>query len=376
MAEDTPTLPAGNVSYLRSQTGRQAPPEPPPISKVKVRSLSEILGTQASPRTWFFEEILPAGAFLIVGRPKVGKSWLLLQLALCAAGAGQFLGFEALNAFGVLYIAAEDDDARVQSRFRTYRISDVPERLHMILRDELDALAVQYAQSMRFAEWLDFYLAAHPEISVVIIDTESTVRAIWDGDRQVSEQSITRKDYSEVREFDHIALRRRAFIGLVNHTGKRKSSHWTDIHELINRTNTAMAGASGSIVLADPPGHDPTDTENRVRVLGIRGRDITNEYLLAVKQDDFAVFQNLGPYVDHRKTEAEEEILEALEEMREEDPEAWHTSGDVAAWLGKNAGSVKRTISRMMKKGARAWKHYTVETRKKVGIRLLAKETR
>lgn len=376
MPDDLPEIPPPEA-YEEPRRTRQQPapkkdaPKGRDVATVRLRSLSAVLGEEKEGRPWFFESILPAGAFLIVGRPKVGKSWLLFQLALAAADCGTFLNYAALDAFGVLYVAAEDDEVRIQSRFQKMGVQRIPANFQMILRDDLDTLSAEFSGQYRFAEWLDLYLAANPKLQVVILDTESTIRAVWDADRKLNEVSATRKDYTEVREFDHIAIRRQAFIGLVNHTGKRKGNTWVDIHELINRTNTAMAGASGSIVLADPQGQNPNDDSAKTRVLGIRGRDIKGEILLAVEQDERALFQNLGPYAEHQQTQAEDEVLQALEELCDGDTETWHTAADIAGFMGKRAGTVQRAISRMMKAGRKQWRHYRVETKKKAGARLI-----
>lgn len=351
--------------------------ERPVIGATSTVTLSAIQLGEDVGRDWFLDSIMPEGCFLIVGRPKVGKSWLLLQLAVTVACAGTFLGYGATGQFSVLYIAAEDDAGRIKSRLQRFKV-DAPPGVNLMLRAGLAADAKLYAEHYSFSEYLDDYLSKNAGIRVVIIDTESTVRSEWDKGRSVGdlESTITRKDYAEVREFDELAHRRHVFIGLVNHTAKRRSSFWIDIHELINRTNTAAAGASGSWVLADPPGADQLEENpDGCKVLGIRGRDISKDLLLAVRQDDFAVFQNLGPYNEHRQTEAEKEVLECLEEMHKEAPEAWQTAEDIASELGKKPAAVRRAISRMKKAGKHSWKVYHVETKKKMGVRLINRAT-
>jgi hypothetical protein len=365
----------GSIFHIAKQHGwkkvEETPPDPEqPAAFADVTELGALMQATTEPREWFFEEILPAGAFLIVGRPKVGKSWLLLQLAISAASCGDFLGFPALGRFGVLYISSEDDVARIQSRFNRFNVTP-PAGLRVMVRDDLLKRAAEFAQKMTFAQWLDEYLTRYPDVKFVFIDTESTCRHIWDGENGGSrERSITRKDYAEVREFDSIALKHRAFIGLVNHTAKRRNGMWFDIHELINRTNTALAGASGSIVMADPPGHDPMDTESRVRVLGIRGRDISGDHLLAIEQTKFGSFDSRGNWSNYAQTDAEAQICAALVEINEQAPEQWMTAKEVGAWISKSAGTVQRTISRMVSAGRTNYANYRIETKKGKGVKL------
>lgn len=344
------------------------------ICDIETPTLAGISAKEQPKRPWFFDSIIPAGAFLITGRSKVGKSWFLMQLVLCAARGQSFLGFESLGKVDCLYVASEDDEARIKSRVAAFGVDEFPSNVHIITRERLQALAKDYGKHLTLAEFLRVYLRARPHIKIVILDTESTIRAAWGNETKSIEhqKSITRKDYAEVSEMDSIAIDLGIFIGLVNHTSKRKAMQWLDIHETINRTNTAMAGASGSFVLSDPPDKDPNDTESRTRVLGIRGRDITEEFLFMLEQGQgIPSFKNLGAYILVQQTMAEREILDTLKELDEEEKNQWHTARDIADALGKPSGAVQRAITRMMKKGPVTIEGRKVETRKKLGIRIV-----
>jgi hypothetical protein len=242
-------------------------------------SLSELAAKPVAVKVPLVKDLLFPGAWLLVGRPKIGKSWLILQMALAIAEAGAFLGFEC-QAPGpeVLCIFGEDDDARIQSRLVALGVSRAPVNSHVINQQNLFALAKRYAETVTFTQFLNSWLAKHPRVRLVVIDTETTVRQVWAGERgQDTGPRVTETDYKQTRTFDELALRRQIVIVLVNHASKRKGSDWIDPHELINRANTALAGASGSIVLADPPDADPFDTKSRTRVLAIRGRDVKDD---------------------------------------------------------------------------------------------------
>lgn len=100
-AECSPPLPDAEVAAILKQAagwdGDEPAPEPIQFDAISVPSLADVSATSVPPRTWFFEQIVPAGAFLIVGRPKIGKSWLLLQLALATARRQSFLGYQNLD---------------------------------------------------------------------------------------------------------------------------------------------------------------------------------------------------------------------------------------------------------------------------------------
>jgi hypothetical protein len=67
---------------------------------------------------WVVEGIVSEGYGLLAGPPKVGKSWLVLALALAGASGGTFLSIPVRKR-PVLYLALEDGDRRMQDRCRT-----------------------------------------------------------------------------------------------------------------------------------------------------------------------------------------------------------------------------------------------------------------
>lgn len=333
------------------------------IDALRFATLESIHRSEPTAKQPILRDLLYPGAWLVVGRPKIGKSWLLLQLALAVSEGGSFLGYRAENLVEVLYVAGEDDDARIHDRLKALGVARAPANCHVINQQNLFALAKRFAKHIPFAEFLDRWLAAHPTVRLVIIDTETTVRQVWDGERgEPDGRRVTETDYRQTRTFDEIGLRRQIAICLVNHASKRKNNVLTDVHELINRSNTALAGASGSIVLADPPDADPLDPTAKSRILGVRGRDVREDVLLVVHQrDDMPYFTSDGPYAEVRQSQAEEEVLLALQGLvTEAGSDAYVPAKEVAEAVGKRPGTVKRTVSRMLEKKRITWRQYRI----------------
>ena len=299
------------------------------------------------------------GAHVFVGRPKIGKSWCLLQLAIAVAEGGTFLGYHCRKA-QVLAIFGEDDDARIKKRLQRMGVVTIPDGIYLINRDELTQLPEQFP-ALTFTQWLDRWLTEHPRVKLVLLDTETTIRQIWTGQCESDHVRVTDADYQATRTYDTLALHHGAAFLLVNHASKLRGQRWTDPHELINRSMTAVAGASGSIVLADPPDADLLDGEQSMRVLGIRGRDLERDVLLAVHQDkDLAHFISDGPYVEVRQTQAETECLQPLEQ----NPGVVMSATEIGQACGKRAGTVNRTLSRMLAKGRDRWKQYRLVSKR------------
>ena len=88
---------------------------PPDHSPLDLLTADDILTTDWPEPTWAIPNLLPAGLNILAGKPKVGKSWLALQIAQAVAAGGVALG-ERVEAGSVLYLALEDPPRRLKDR--------------------------------------------------------------------------------------------------------------------------------------------------------------------------------------------------------------------------------------------------------------------
>jgi DNA-binding MarR family transcriptional regulator len=86
----------------------------PPL---KLLSADEILLTDWPEPVWAVPGILPAGLTILAGKPKVGKSWLALQIGHGVASGGMVLG-QRVDKGRVLYLALEDPPRRLRQRMQ------------------------------------------------------------------------------------------------------------------------------------------------------------------------------------------------------------------------------------------------------------------
>lgn len=77
----------------------------------------KILSTEWPEPVWAVPGILPVGLAILAGAPKVGKSWLALQIAQAVAAGGYALG-QRVEKGPILYLALEDPPRRLQDRMR------------------------------------------------------------------------------------------------------------------------------------------------------------------------------------------------------------------------------------------------------------------
>lgn len=120
------------------------------------------------PICWLVEGLLAPGLYFLGGSPKVGKSWLALQLCLAVCRGKSFLGFRTRKS-EVLYLALEDGPRRLHAR-ALHLTEEAPAGLHLCGHAPLIGQGLE--------QQLDQMLDEHPGIRLVIIDTLQKVRAV------------------------------------------------------------------------------------------------------------------------------------------------------------------------------------------------------
>src|SRR5260370_29389247 len=83
---------------------------------VNVFDLASLVEETFEPMTWAVEGLVPEGCILFAGKPKLGKSWFVFQLALAVASGDSAFGHFPTERADVLYLALEDTCRRLQSR--------------------------------------------------------------------------------------------------------------------------------------------------------------------------------------------------------------------------------------------------------------------
>ena len=94
-------------------------------------TMTELFQTSYKSRPPIIENLLHSGAYLLAGAPKIGKSFLVAQIAYHVSTGQDLWGCKAHQGT-VLYLALEDDFQRIQNRmFMMYGVNDTP-NLHFV----------------------------------------------------------------------------------------------------------------------------------------------------------------------------------------------------------------------------------------------------
>ncbi len=192
--------PSTGVTRQRRHTSTPSMPQ--------IRSASDLLRADLPETRFAVPGLLPVGASILGGKPKTGKSWLALQLSMEVASGGEVLG-QTVEQGDVLYLALEDNDARLKSRMSKL-LGDVHEDpftdsglFSLNLPPEPERL--QYATHWsRLDEGglgdLEEWLRTHPQARLVIVDTLARVRP-----RSIRNSSVYADDYGAVSGLQDLA---------------------------------------------------------------------------------------------------------------------------------------------------------------------------
>jgi len=277
---------------------------------------------------WVIPGLLPAGLTLLIGKPKMRKSWLALATAIAVASGGRALGSIPVDAGDVLYLALEDSKNRLQSRQRKILGGgSAPHRLsYMTLAPRVDEGLIGTVET---------WLRRHTDARLIIIDVLAKVRPKSSG----RGGSMYDEDYAAIGPLQQLAQRRGIAVLVVHHMNRSDSP---DSFDNINGSNGVGGAADGLLTLQYDRGQ--TDA-----VLTISSREIEDDRSLALHWDTTTAQWILIGKAE--EVQASKERMEILTLFREEK----RTLGprEVMDILGKVGayGTIKQLMYRMAKDG-------------------------
>jgi hypothetical protein len=205
-------------------------------SPVTIKTAAALRTMTFSPLRYIVPELIVEGCVLLAGRPKVGKSWLALDIGLAVAAGRYCLGERKPEQGRVLHLALEDGDRRMQRRITKLLPTfggEWPETFEY---------ATQWPRADQggideIEQWCD----KHPDARLVVIDVLAKFRAPSQGKRSVYEQ-----DYAALSKLQELATRRSITILVVHHTRKGEAD---DPVEEISGTLGLSGAADAFLVL-------------------------------------------------------------------------------------------------------------------------------
>lgn len=253
----------------------------------------ELMGICFPEPRWVVPGIVPAGATILAGKPKIGKSWLALGVAVAVASDGIALGTKKVEQGAVLYLALEDNPRRLQARLKKLLPSGKAPR-DLILADRWPR------PGDGGLEALEAWLISRPDARLVVIDTLAKFRNAGSG------RNVYKEDYEATEPLVELAARYDVAILVVHHLRKLTAD---DPLDQVSGSMGLTGGADGVLVINRERGRADA-------YLYVTGRDIEEEKEYALSWDQpTATWKIVGNAEEYRLSQERQEIYECIRTM-------------------------------------------------------------
>jgi hypothetical protein len=268
------------------------------------------------PLNYLLPALIPEGLCLFVSRPKLGKSWFALDLAIATTTSRFVLGDLKPTPGDVLYLALEDGRRRLQRR----------------LTKLLPTFSETWPSGLTFAtEWprsdqggltnIESWITSAENPRLVIVDTLAQFRKMATG------KNVYLEDYAAISELQKLASKYNVTIIVVHHDRKSGADDVFD--------SLGLTGAADTIAVMK--------REAGTVTLHIRGRDVEEAEKALQFNKDTCRWSILGEASEIRRSDERNRVLIALEEAG---PEGL-SPDEVRAEVGMTSSNARQLLRRM-----------------------------
>ena len=171
-------------------------------------SLNELYDNVYQSRLSIIDGLLYTGAYILAGAPKIGKSFLVAQIAYHVSTGKKLWDYDVKQG-SVLYLALEDDYRRLQERMsRMFGIDATGDLFFSITANQI---------GKGLNDQLEGFIYEKKNTKLIIIDTLQKVREIE------SDTYSYAGDYEIISKLKEIADKHCICILIVHHTRKQPS---------------------------------------------------------------------------------------------------------------------------------------------------------
>lgn len=265
---------------------------------LEVLSMTELYDSSFEPRVPVVDGLLNSGTYIFAGAPKVGKSFFMAQLAYHVA-MGIPLWDYPVRQGSVLYLALEDDYARLQQRLAMMFGDESTDKLYLAVKSKTikDGLAEQ----------MECFVKEHKDARLIIIDTLQRIRES-DGDKM-----SYGSDYDNMTPLKEFSDKTGVAIIVVHHTRKMAAD---DVCETISGTNGLLGAVDGALIL-----YKKKRTSSEA-TLDIIGRDQQEQELTLERDLETCVWKKVKAETDLFVPKVDE-ILELISHFITKENPSW-----------------------------------------------------
>ena len=246
-------------------------------------TFDQLMDSVFQGRPAVIENFLYPGVYILAGAPKIGKSFLVAQIAYHVSVGKELWGY-IVHPGTVLYLALEDDERRLQNRM--FRMFDV--------EGTSDLYFATHAKMIGrgLDEQLEGFIGEHRDTRLIIIDTLQKVR------ETVKDAYSYANDYEVIGRLKTFAGKYGICVLLVHHTRKQPAG---DSFEMISGTTGLLGCADGALLMQKEKRTSYTAT------LDVVGRDQPDQRLYLIKHPE-----HLSWELDHTENELWKQQPDAL----------------------------------------------------------------
>lgn len=269
--------------------------------------------------------LLPEGLAMLAGAPKLGKSWMALDLCVAVAQGTLALGAFAVEQGDALYLGLEDSYSRVQRR-----LASLGDTFPSDLSIGLQLAPLTAGGEDQLLGWLE----SRPNPRLVVIDTYSRVRPAR------AKSNDYNDDVRSLASLQRLAVDSRTSILLVHHTRKQLAPQGED-------TFDEVLGSRGLTGVVDTTWVLKRGRNTADAILHSTGRDIEEREIALAFEPTTGLWQYRGPAQLTDVTRARQELLRVLARAGTDGI----TPSAIASALGKAVNGVQQMLGRALDAG-------------------------
>ena len=270
-------------------------------SHLKTISMRELYNTVYQSKPPLIDGLLYPGTYIFAGAPKLGKSFLMAQLAYHISTGTPLWNFDVKKGT-VLYLALEDGYHRLQERlYRMFGTESADDLYFSVSAGQL---------GNGLDEQLTRFMTEHIDTKLIIIDTLQKVREMGGDNYSYA------NDYEIITRLKKFADSYGICLLLVHHTRKQNSE---DKFDMISGTSGLLGAADGAFLL------QKEKRTGNAATLEVSGRDQQDQKLYLIRNTENLLW-------DLQKAETElwkeppEPLLDEIAELVRKDNPYWEGS--------------------------------------------------
>lgn len=273
-------------------------------------SMAELYDTVYESKPPLIDGLLYPGVYLFAGAPKLGKSFLMAQLAYHIS-TGTALWDYPVRQGPVLYLALEDDYRRLQERlYRMFGTEGTDNLFFSVSAGQL---------GRGLDEQLSAFMKEHPDTRLIIIDTLQKIREVGgDGYSYAN-------DYEIITRLKQFADQQGVCVLLVHHTRKQQAD---DKFDMISGTTGLLGAADGAFLL------QKEKRTSNAATLEVSGRDQQDQKLYLIRNPERLIWE-LEKVETELWKEPPDPLLEKVAKIFFSDSKRWEgTATELCEYLG------------------------------------------